>query len=100
MPRPKYHDKPDTTKASIVEALTKAGCIVRDDCDVDSKVWHPRFGMNNWKLVEFKTPNRKVGYKYRADQAAQESFVIRHGVPILISPETALEWLRNEIRPA
>ena len=98
MPRPKYHDKPDSTKSSIVEALTKAGCIVRDDCDVDSKVWHPRFGLNNWKLVEFKTPNRKAGYKYRADQAAQESFVMRHGVPILISPEAALEWLRNEIK--
>jgi hypothetical protein len=99
MPRPKYHDKPDSTKASIVEALTKVGCTVCDDCDVDAKVWHPAFGPNAWKLVEFKTPRSKNGtYVKDKRQAAQIKFIATHGIPVLTSPETALEWLRRELK--
>jgi methionyl-tRNA synthetase len=86
--------RPDTTRAPIVEALTKAGYIVDEDSKVDLCVRHPTWIANVFVKLECKTRNsKKLGFVPRKDQADQQDYCAAHGVPYTLDPESALKYL-------
>ena len=89
----KYAARRDLSEPAIVAALEAAGCSVYRKLPVDLLVWHPRFGKNNFMLVEVKSPQKRGERRSRKDQPEQDAFCQKHGVPYVVSAEAAVGML-------
>lgn len=95
---PRYSGKRDIAESPIVKALRKAGYTVEHDGEVDLLVRHSAWTSNIWVKLECKTKRTKkptMGFRPRKDQQDQTDYCLAHCIPYVITPEQALQYLKE-----